>query len=953
MKKRLKIILKILLVIVALVFIGWMILPLTPQYKSVKSKTYDALASMSDGTFRKGLNTVFYDKDGTQIGEVDSGSYEYVEISKIPLALQNAYIAAEDQSFKTHRGVNYLSTMKATAMYILHHGDSTRGGSTITQQVIKNNLLSQERTVTRKILEISIAPELEKKYSKQQIMEFYCNSNYYGNGCYGVQAASRFYFGKDVTDLNTAECAMLAGISNSPNNYNPVASEEKANNKKKIILKLMNECGYLTDEEYKTELDREISVTATEAEVQGINNYMCSYAMYCAINHILKEDGFKLQYLFDSEDEYNAYRKDYKEKYDVISSEILAGGYSIYTSIDSNLQAQAQAAVDDVLSGYKETADGKYIQQGAVVTVDNESGMITSIVGGRGTTDAFNRGFIAKRQPGSTIKPLLVYGPALNEGIINPSSILNDTKIYAVPGDESSFSPKNAYSGYKGEMTAREALARSVNTTAFKLFQDLGIKKGLSYLEAMHFSSIDIADYSSPSLSLGGFTNGVSVADMAKGYATLANEGKYIDRDCITKISTEEKTVYTSEKAKVKEVYSADAAFMITDMMEGVFKEEYGTAYGLDVDGQVLAGKTGTTNSNRDSWLCGYSAYTTIAVWTGNDDNTTLNDTSLTKAIWKRVMQAANQGKDYKDFSIPDTLQYRKIDSNGNYTSEEYDKTGLNMSASSYDRRPDGYEYYSTLVEKKAQAYKEKKEQEAIVAAAKTALDNFESFQLTSTDDARNLKEKYSEAQAAIDPIVDKNVKTEYLRRLNKHYKTLKKAYKETWKARIKEEDEQAEKQKENSAQTEAEDAALQAQKELHDQRIEYVNWYLDKLAERNYNTATTQQLLNDAKSCLANCSSYEEYSSLKKKLDAEESRINGLPTELPKLPEQNAGDKEPDASDYPDDVPETPAPDNSGTNSGDNSSNSSTDQGTEGGTHGTTNSGDNNGSDAAAQNIE
>lgn len=297
-KKKVKIILRLIVVFALLLIASWKILTHSPQYKKLQSKTYDILAGMDKGTFRKGENTVFYDKDGNKIGEVDSGSYEYVEISKIPLDLQNAYIAAEDQQFKTHHGVNYFSTFRAGVEYLMHKDQITRGGSTITQQVIKNNLLTQEQTVTRKILELSLAPQLEKKYTKQDIMEFYCNSNYYGNGCYGVQSASRFYFGKDVSDLNTAECAMLAGISNSPNNYNPVANKDAAIRKEKIILKLMKECGMIKEEEYKTEKAREINVVGTEAEVQGINNYMCSYAMNCAVKHIMKKKRFPYWSLF-------------------------------------------------------------------------------------------------------------------------------------------------------------------------------------------------------------------------------------------------------------------------------------------------------------------------------------------------------------------------------------------------------------------------------------------------------------------------------------------------------------------------------------------------------------------------------------------------------------------------------------------------------------------------------
>lgn len=901
-KKKVKIILRLIVVFALLLIASWKILTHSPQYKKLQSKTYDILAGMDKGTFRKGENTVFYDKDGNKIGEVDSGSYEYVEISKIPLDLQNAYIAAEDQQFKTHHGVNYFSTFRAGVEYLMHKDQITRGGSTITQQVIKNNLLTQEQTVTRKILELSLAPQLEKKYTKQDIMEFYCNSNYYGNGCYGVQSASRFYFGKDVSDLNTAECAMLAGISNSPNNYNPVANKDAAIRKEKIILKLMKECGMIKEEEYKTEKAREINVVGTEAEVQGINNYMCSYAMNCAVKHIMKEEGFEFKYLFDSDEECDQYWKDYQEKYNTISSEILAGGYKIYTSFDSNLQNQVQGIVDNTLSGYQDTVDGKYNQQAAVVTIDNDTGMITSIVGGRGTSDEFNRGFLAKRQPGSSIKPLLVYTPAFDKGIINPSSVLNDEKIYADDGNTSSFSPKNAYYGYKGAITARDALAMSTNTIAFKLLKDLGIDTGLNYLKEMNFTTLDPADYSAPSIALGGLTNGVTVVEMAKGYATLANKGKYIDKDCIIKIESDEKK-YDFSKVKEKKVYSADAAFMMTDMMEGVFKKTVGTAYGVAVDHQIVAGKTGTTNDDKDVWMCGYSVYDTAAVWVGNDDNTSLYDPSLAKEIWRQVMNAASAGKERKDFDVPDTVEYRNIVSGGSLGDTVYNKKQLDMSKDSYDRRPDGYDYYSTLNAKEAEKYQKEKAEKEAIAAGEKAVTDFEAFQISTIDDANNLEANYANATNIVENVSTKSTKKEYLRRIEKHYKALKKAYNKTWKARIKEQQEENSKQQEADAMAKTEESNLAAEQSLHDWRIDNMNWYLKKLQEREYNTETAQLLITDAKNCLANCEGYDEYNSLKKQLDAQVSRISSLPTEIPHGKSENDADETPDSSKYPDDT--------------------------------------------------
>lgn len=270
---------------------------------------------MEKGTFRSLANTKILDKDNQLIGEVDSGTYLYEDISSIPLTLQNAYIAAEDQNFKTHRGVDYKAILRAGVALVKNKGEITQGGSTITQQVIKNNLLSQEQSFVRKILEILIAPELEKEYSKQELMEFYCNSNYYGNGCYGVGSASRFYFGKDVSELTLAESAMMAGISNSPNNYNPVADFEKATKKKEQILKQMLEQQMITEEEYKLAKEQEIVVTQTSSSLVSADNYMSSYAIHCATLELMELNGFEFDYLFETEEEETNYETSYSDVY--------------------------------------------------------------------------------------------------------------------------------------------------------------------------------------------------------------------------------------------------------------------------------------------------------------------------------------------------------------------------------------------------------------------------------------------------------------------------------------------------------------------------------------------------------------------------------------------------------------------------------------------------------------
>ena len=332
----------IILALVMLTFVigGYEFVTHSKPYKKMLDKAYDKLATMNEGTFRKLKNTTILDKKGNVIGEIDTGNYVYTEISDIPIELQNAYIAAEDQNFKHHQGVDYKGTLRAALALVKNRGEIKQGGSTITQQVIKNNLLSQEQSFSRKFMEILMAPDVEKKYTKQEIMEFYCNSNYYGNGCYGVGSASLFYFGKPVKELTLAESAMLAGVSNSPNNYNPVTSMELATRKKRAILAKMCEQGMITEKEKKTALEQEIIVTETAKETVGVSNYMSSYAIHCATLELMKQEGFKPQYRFESEDDYKNYQKRYKEMYNEKSSLIRGGGFQISTSFDMEIQEE-------------------------------------------------------------------------------------------------------------------------------------------------------------------------------------------------------------------------------------------------------------------------------------------------------------------------------------------------------------------------------------------------------------------------------------------------------------------------------------------------------------------------------------------------------------------------------------------------------------------------------------
>lgn len=875
-------------------------------YKDLSSTAYDKLAAMSNSDFRMYANTQVYDKNNAVIGEIDTGNYEYEykEIAEIPLALQNAYIAAEDRNFKVHHGVDIKGIARAGIALIKNKGEITQGGSTITQQVIKNSLLTQEQSFKRKLLEILIAPEMEKKYSKQQIMEFYCNSNYYGNGCYGVGSAAKFYFGKDVSELSTAECAMIAAISNSPNNFNPVADEKLAKEKMHIVLDQMYEHEFISESVYKTASAQEITVTQTMDEITNINNYMCSYAIHCSVLELMKQDGFVFQYTFPDQAAEEAYSDTFQKSYSESFSEIYAGGYKIYTSFDQDLQKSLQESFDNELvadQGVQE--NGKYNLQGAGVCIDNETGYVVAMVGGRGANDQFNRGFLAKRQPGSTIKPILDYGPAFDAGKAYPSSIYTDKKTTAANG----FAPENAGKTYQGNMSLRRALAQSTNTIALQLFEQVGQENAMNYLRQMNFDSLSYADNTAPPISLGGFTYGVSVVDMAKAYHTLENGGTYLDQNCITKMEHEKDGVlYDGKDVEKRQVYSSDTAFMLTDMMQGVFLEKDGTAYGTDVNGHIIAGKTGTTNEDRDSWLCGYSKYYTLSVWTGYDDNSPLSNTNYTKNIWQDFMKKAHDGKEVKDFTRPDTIEYRNITGNGTLGSKVYSK--LDTSKRTYYQRSSGYDLYSTKKSEEANDFQKKLKRKEEVENAETAVKVFEAYEVKDVKTARGLGDAYNKVLAEVEKVSDAEKHSQFKSRIATKMKKLERT-KKKWEKQIAEAEEEETKILAAEQSAKDEENSLKVTEALKETRIANMQKYLNLLSQRQFNTDTAQSLIMDASKCLENLSKYDEYDSFQDQLEEEIERISKLPTEVPQpeIPE-NENDITPDGGNYPpEEVPEKP----------------------------------------------
>lgn len=838
-----------------------------PMFTEAREEVFDKLVHLSEDDFVMKEDTVVYDSKGKKVGSVNAGSYKYVKINDVSPYIYEGYIAVEDKRFKTHGGVDLVATMRAGVSLLKHNMEITQGGSTITQQVIKNNLLTQNKSYTRKIAEILLAPTIESKFTKAQIMEFYCNSNFYGNKCYGVGAASKYYFGKKCADLEPHEAAMLIGLSNSPASYNPVLHPKAALKKRNSVLRIMCKEGVITPKEYKSALKKKLNIKQFSEKGGSKDSYVMSYAIHCAAISLMEKENFKFKYVFDSKEDYQKYNKQYSKVYSEKIESIRSGGYKLYTSINMKKQKKLQKAVDNGLSFNKEkdVDTGKYALQGAAVCINNETNYVEAIVGGRGKNDQYNRAYLAARQSGSAIKPLIDYTPGFESGMYSPSTIVNDHKF--------ANGPSNAGGGYHGNVRIREAVARSLNTVAWQVLDNITVKYGLSFLDKLHFHNISYIDNDNMALSLGGFTEGVRVVDMAKGFSTLANNGSYSDRTCIKKIEhVSDGVVYKNNNEK-DQVYSQDATWMMTDVLKGVFNESYGTGRKLNLDnGQICAGKTGTTNSSKDVWFCGYTKYYTTVVWAGYDTPRAMpgaSGASIPGVIWKDYMDDIHKKLKPEDFIMPSTISLAKYDGNGNIIE------GTAISGSS--KRTYGMDYFSkTILSEKAdevQVLKDKKYQKEVLKKLK----NFEKIYISNIADYYDLENDYKELTDMISSIMDDDVRTDYAVRARNKYDSLKDET-VSWKKVVKAYEKQQKEENERLVEKKKNDSERALKNQIYKNKIELARTRIKRTHGYLYQPSNMQILIDSAKEALDACKGYSEYYNLKAMFDMYKKELEELP---------------------------------------------------------------------------
>lgn len=596
-----------------------------------------AEASEEDfGVEQMSVASVAYAADGTAISLWRDGSdICYVPIEDMPQAVIDAMICTEDKRFSEHEGVDYKALLRAFFALVKNKGEVTQGGSTITMQLARTVYLTQEVSWQRKVEEIFVAQELEKKFTKDQIMEFYLNNIYFGNGYYGIGTASRGYFGKDVTELDLSQLIFLCAIPNNPTIYNPRTNSDNTESRKERILKQMMEDGYISEEEYQTAASEKVTLAAPETVVR--NDYVESYTNHCAVLALMEVTGFTFCYEFEDNAQREAYEAEYAVNYAVCQKMLYTKGYQIYTSLDLGIQQQLQDAIDRGLADFTETnADGVYTFQGAAVCINNNTGYVEAIVGGRSQDFSFNtlnRGYQSFRQPGSSIKPLIVYTP-LFERAYTPDTVVVDEPIEG--------GPKNATGRFEGRVTVRHAVEESINTVAWKLFEELTPQTGLSYLAEMEFTKIMEEDYDIPS-ALGGFTVGVSPLEMASAFAAIENDGVFRSPTCIVGIvDAKGRIIYESDRSG-KSVYTQEAADTMEDVLASVM--ENGTGSPVKLDGIFCVGKTGTTNDSKDSWFVGYTEDYTTSVWVGYDmpkEIKNLTGPGYSGYIWKDFMETVH-----------------------------------------------------------------------------------------------------------------------------------------------------------------------------------------------------------------------------------------------------------------------------------------------------------------------
>ncbi|MGB6371731.1 MAG: penicillin-binding protein 1A [Atribacterota bacterium] len=565
---------------------------------------------VQENKFLDAINSKVYDINGEIITEFYQENRNPVPLSKIPPHLINATIAIEDSDFYKHKGISLRGIVRAqwenfkNIILQLNKEAKPHGGSTITQQLAINTFLTREISLNRKLKDILLALQIERSFTKDEILEMYLNEIYFGHGAYGVQSAAKMYFNKNVQDLNLAESALIAGIPRGPSYYSPILNQEVSLKRRNIILNRMFKLGYISKEDMEKTKQSPLELDYSNKRDKLTAPYFSTFIL----SQILEEYGANVVY---------------------------KGGLKIYTTLDLEMQYFAEKALQE--SGH----------EGAIIAIEPQTGYIKAMVGGKDFGESkFNRATQAYRQPGSAFKPF-IYLTALDNGF-TPSNIIEDSPVTF----ENGWSPENYEKEFSGPVTLREAFEQSINVVGVKLLEQVGIKKVINY---SHKAGIKSELRSDLSLALG--TSEISPLEIASAYATIANLGVRVDPLSIIRIEDYSGKIIKDNIPQKKKVFKEETCYVLINMMEEAIKR--GTGWNAKI-GRPAAGKTGTTNDFVDAWFIGFTPELVTAVYIGNDDRKPLGNKMtggvVAAPVWAKFMKNALKNNEKKDFFQPDKI---------------------------------------------------------------------------------------------------------------------------------------------------------------------------------------------------------------------------------------------------------------------------------------------------------
>lgn len=587
----------------------------------------------------KNETSIVKDTDGNTIAEIGGEKAKNkIPASEIPNNLKDAYVAIEDERFYKHHGVDIKRTGAAVVSYVFHRGSSSFGGSTITQQVVKNLTGDSSNKISRKVNEWGKAITLETFMTKDEILSLYLNIIYVGPNVYGIETGANYYFNKSVKDLSLEECAFLAGINNSPNSYNPYGdtnNTEKIKTRTKTVLSKMLELKYINEDEYNTavtNVDNGLKFKKGKIET---DDAVYSYHTDALISQLIDDVANKKKIT-----------KTFATNY------VNMAGLTVYSTQKTSIQNQMEKEFEKTKYQLASKTGGDP-SQAAMVIIDHKTGQVVGCVGALGkktTSRGLNRATQSIRQTGSCIKPIAVLVPGIANKEFTGSTIFADEQTIFADG----YKPEN-YSNYLGNITVRRALESSQNIPFVEMMEKIGPKTSMNYLEKMGITTLSKKD-ENLALALGGLDRGISPLQMAGAYATIANDGEYIEPKFYTKAETSNKKVIVEVKQKKKKVFSKEVAYIVKELLTEPVKGIHGTATYCSISGMDVAAKTGTTDDNYDRWLCGFTPYYTGVTWYGYDKNESINYNGKKNPagiLWANIMNNVHSSLQNAKFNKP------------------------------------------------------------------------------------------------------------------------------------------------------------------------------------------------------------------------------------------------------------------------------------------------------------